>query len=51
MADTKANNPTVKPKVEFKKVKCPFDLEKVFSVQFNTNGLREVLEYIFEQLT
>lgn len=34
----------------FKKIVCPFDLDAIFSLQFNTEGLKSVLEFIFEHL-
>jgi hypothetical protein len=37
-------------KATFKKVVCPFDLDAIFSMQFSTQGLKTVLEFIFEHL-
>jgi hypothetical protein len=34
----------------FKKVVCPFDLDAIFSMQYSTQGLKTVLEFIFEHL-
>lgn len=35
----------------FKKVVCPFDLDAIFSLQFNATGLKAVLEFIFDHLS
>jgi hypothetical protein len=32
------------------KIECPFDLEKIFSLQYDTRGLKSVLEFILENL-
>ena len=34
----------------FKKIECPFDLEAIFTLQFNTTGLKSVLEFILEHI-
>ena len=34
----------------FKKLECPFDLETVFTLQYSTEGLKGVLEWIIENL-
>ncbi len=34
----------------FKKLVCPFDLDAIFSMQYSTQGLKSVLEFIFEHL-
>lgn len=34
----------------FKKIECPFDLESIFTLQFNTSGLKSVLEFILEHI-
>jgi hypothetical protein len=34
----------------FKKIVCPFDLDAIFSMQYSTQGLKTVLEFIFEHL-
>lgn len=31
-------------------LKCPFDLETVFTMQYSTEGLKGVLEWIIEHL-
>jgi hypothetical protein len=37
-------------KATFKKLVCPFDLDAIFSLQFSTQGLKSVLEFIFEHM-
>ena len=32
------------------KLECPFDLETVFTLQYSTEGLKGVLEWIIENL-
>ena len=32
------------------KFECPFDLESVFTLQYNTEGLKGVLNWIIEHL-
>lgn len=32
------------------KLECPFDLETIFTLQYSTEGLRGVLEWIIENL-
>ena len=32
------------------KFECPFDLENVFTLQYNTEGLKGVLNWIIEHL-
>ena len=32
------------------KLECPFDLETVFTLQYSTEGLKGVLEWIIEHL-
>lgn len=42
-----------KPKtgnVTFKSIVCPFDLDAIFSLQYSVQGLKSVLEFIFEHL-
>lgn len=39
-----------KPKVSFRKLEVPFDLESIFTLQFDVTGLRAVLEFILEHL-
>ena len=39
-----------KPKVSFRKLDVPFDLESIFTLQFDVSGLRQVLEFILEHL-
>ena len=39
-----------KPKVSFRKLDVPFDLESIFTMQFDVSGLRAVLEFILEHL-
>lgn len=34
----------------FKKLVCPFDLDAIFSMQYSVQGLKSVLEFIFEHL-
>jgi len=43
-------NQSLVNKVSFKKIVCPFDLDAIFSMQFNATGLKSVLEFIFENL-
>ena len=37
-------------KATFKKIVCPYDLDAILSVQFSTQGLKSVLEFIFEHI-
>ena len=37
-------------KARFYKIECPFDLELIFSMQYDTRGLKGVLEFILENL-
>jgi len=41
---------TVNGKAHFVKFECPFDLDKIFSLQYDTRGLKGVLEFILENL-
>jgi len=34
----------------FKKLVVPFDLDSIFSMQYSTQGLKAVLEFIFEHM-
>jgi hypothetical protein len=36
--------------VTFKRIECPFDLEAIFTLQFDTSGLKSVLQFILEQI-
>ena len=40
----------IQSRVMFKKIECPFDLESIFTLQFNTSGLKSVLEFILEHI-
>ena len=37
-------------KAKFTKIECPFDLEAIFTLTYNTDGLKGVLEFILEHL-
>ena len=37
-------------RVLFKTFECPFDLEAIFTMQYNTAGLKGVLEFILEHM-
>jgi hypothetical protein len=37
-------------KAKFYKIECPFDLDMVFSMQYDVRGLKGVLEFILEHL-
>ena len=37
-------------RVKFKTFECPFDLEMIFSLQYDTRGLKGVLEFILENM-
>ena len=39
-----------RPKVTFRKLECPFDLQTIFTLQVDTENLRGVLEFILEHL-
>jgi hypothetical protein len=36
--------------VTFKRIECPFDLEAIFTMQFDTSGLKSVLQFILEHI-
>ena len=46
------NNPayTNVSKAKFTRIECPFDLEAIFTLSYNTDGLKGVLEFILEHL-
>jgi hypothetical protein len=37
-------------KVKYLKFECPFDLDTIFSLQYDTRGLKGVLEFILENM-
>lgn len=37
-------------KVRFSRIECPFDLDAIFKIQFSTLELKNVLEFILENL-
>jgi len=39
-----------KPSVSFHKLEIPFDLDSIFTMQYNVQGLKSVLEFILEHL-
>ena len=41
---------TTTSKVKFTKINCPFDLDAIFTLNYNTDGLKGVLEFILEHL-
>jgi hypothetical protein len=36
--------------VSFRKLEIPFDLDSIFTMQYNVQGLKSVLEFILEHL-
>ena len=34
----------------YHRIECPFDLDAVFTLQYDTKGLKTVLEFILENL-
>jgi len=50
MSEEKLEIPPQTPKRMFKKIECPFDLDAVFTMQYSTEGLKSVLEFILENL-
>jgi hypothetical protein len=48
---SESNNDLVgKSKALFRKFECPFDLESIFTMQYNVQGLKSVLEFILEHM-
>ena len=46
-----AKRPDSTPKrVTYHRIECPFDLDAVFTLQYDTKGLKTVLEFILENL-
>ena len=37
-------------KVTFKNIEFPFDLDAIFTMQFSTDGLKKVIEFILEHI-
>jgi len=37
-------------KVKFTKIDCPFDLDAIFQLNYSTEGLKGVLEFILEHI-
>lgn len=37
-------------KVKFTKIDCPFDLDAIFTLNYSTEGLKGVLEFILEHI-
>ena len=44
------SNDNGKPAVSFHKLEVPFDLDSIFTMQYNVQGLKSVLEFILEHL-
>ena len=42
--------PTEPPRVSFRKLECPFDLQTIFTLQVDTENLRGLLEFILDHL-
>ena len=42
--------PTETPKVKFRNIECPFDLQTIFTVQVDMDNLRGLLEFILSHL-
>ena len=45
-----ATNTSHSTKVKFSRIECPFDLDAIFQIQFNTSELKKVLEFILQHL-
>mgnify|MGYP000217795227 CR=1 FL=1 len=41
---------TTTTNIKFKRIECPFNLETIFTMQFSTQGLKSVLEFILEHI-
>ncbi len=44
------SNDNGKAQVSFHKFEVPFDLDSIFTLQYNVQGLKSVLEFILEHL-
>ena len=45
-----AHDISAQGKALFRKFECPFDLESIFTMQYNVQGLKSVLEFILEHM-
>ena len=38
------------PRVTFRRLECPFDLEQILQMSYSTSGLKSVLEFVMDHV-